>query len=171
MTTTRRLFLCGFFPLLLLAIPSCSHKTSSSLQMDSIIQQLGKAGLHPVEVSAAGDNAMALLAAMRGGKANKSAGLSLSASKMLLLNGKKAKLRAYETKEAAITALEGMMAFQERRKEEAEVEGQEFFPSHFFRKGPYVLEVKGSRLGPDLKPKAVDLSPQFLEKVERAFSK
>ncbi len=157
------LSLCSVF-----FLSSCGTKAKDSLDMDALIQHFSRRGLHPVETSASGDHAMALLAAMRGAPTNAGTKVQLSASKTLLLDGNKVRVRAYENPAAAKAAFQSLQAFQEQQLTSAEDQGRSFFPSHFYRKGPYLFEVMGSKLGADLKPRAVQFAEGFLDKVEQA---
>ncbi|HHI79787.1 MAG TPA: hypothetical protein ENK02_07380 [Planctomycetes bacterium] len=150
-------------------LPSCGKEPGDRLSMDPLIQHFSRRGLHPVEVSASGDQAMALLSAMRGGATNPGTKVQLSASRTLLLDGHKTRVRIYENPAAAAAALSSLRAFQERQETDAEDQGRPYFSSHFFQKGPFLLEVKGSKLGADLKPKAVECAPGFLDKLEQAL--
>lgn len=161
--------LFAIFSLLSLAFLSSCGKKADPLSMEPLIQHFSKKGLHPVEVSASGDNAMALLAAMRGGPTNAGTKVRLSASKMLLLDGNKVRVRVYEDPAAAKKALSSLEAFQKEQEENAEIQALSFFPSHFFLKGRFLLEVRGSKFGADLKPKAITFAPGFLDKVEQAL--
>jgi hypothetical protein len=137
--------------------------------MEALIQHLGRKGLHPVEVRASADQAMALLSTLRGGRANPGNRVQLSASQSVLLDGNKAKIRVYEDPGAAQKAFTSMQSFQRDLEAKAEDQGKTFFPSHFFHKGRFVVEIKGAKLGADLKPKTVEFEEGFLEKVQEAI--